>query len=114
MRSLNKFVVAVFLLFIFTQGVGLRLWMHYWFHESGVAKTTGLSSSAELKAKCECLQDATTPLQAAAAPSLAPVPVTYISTVAANHFAVHSIERIFSALRGPPIAALQRACQLFI
>jgi len=103
MRTLNKYVVAVFLLFIFTQGVGLRLWMHYWFHEAGVAKSAGISASAEVKAKCECLQDATTPLQGAVAPVLAPVPVTYIAVSAAAPCPLHSIERIFSALRGPPL-----------
>ncbi len=104
MRKLNKYLIAVFLLLNFAQGISMRLWMHHWFHESGMSKAAGVHSSNEVKIKCDCLQDASMPLQDVPCFELIIPYQLYFSGYARLIISFSSFEKIFCSLKGPPPA----------
>jgi hypothetical protein len=109
MQKLNIRIVSFFLILIFCQKMGLELWLHNWLHETTV--TTAIGSAPKGKAslqhqrvRCNCIDDALSPLMEADvvdydAPPQLPmrlVPTVYISWLSADGE--------FSSLRGPPAA----------
>ena len=60
MRRMNVRIIALALVLVFTQKLGLRLWMHHWLHET---KALSTSKDAHLdKPNCDCIDDFLMPL----------------------------------------------------
>lgn len=102
MYRLNRNIIAIFLLLTFAQGTGMRLWMHHWFHETGSSKSSGLASGDNVKPKCDCLHDATMPMQEVPVFELT-IPSVGVRTEYASHDILFSCcDKIFCSLKGPP------------
>src|SRR5579863_9792402 len=97
MQKLNARIVSIFLILIFFQNMGLELWLHNWLHETTV--TTSVSTAPKGKAtlqhqqvRCNCIDDALSPLMEAGAagyaaplqPSMRLVPTLYFSWLSAE------------------------------
>jgi hypothetical protein len=102
MFRLNKYLVAVFLLLTFAQGISMRLWMHHWFHESQSAKSTELPSASTIQIKCDCLQDASMPLQEGYQFEIHHPWKEHNKEYYTYNIAVSAADKIFHSLRGPP------------
>ena len=100
MRRSNVRIIALALVLVFTQKLGLRLWMHHWLHET---KALSASKDAKLdKPNCDCIDDFLMPLTGSSIVELPPPTRTVqaIFTVYIPPFS--AAEAIFSSLRGPP------------
>ena len=96
-------IIAFFLLLVFSEQGGLRLWMHHWFHEY---KTTGRSTTTPatetIHQACDCYQVAMMPLEAAVFFTL-DIPIQK-STGLINAPEIHipAAEKLYCSLKGPP------------
>ena|SRR5215469_13974701 len=98
-------IAAVFLLLVFSQKAGLRLWMHHWFHEGKTAQNQSAPGSENLQLKCDCFDDAMMPLLESPL-FIVPVPVRqYASLPADRPSPLLCAEEIYYSLKGPPPAA---------
>ncbi|MDH7460224.1 hypothetical protein QEG73_03005 [Chitinophagaceae bacterium 26-R-25] len=102
-KSFIRFITVLMLL-VFTQKMGLRLWLHNWYHtEQANEKKDPLSSSEDKSFKCDCIDDFLMPLDETPVFSLH-VPTQEFTTI----FSIYnppfsSAERIFCSLKGPPM-----------
>jgi hypothetical protein len=97
-------IAAVFLLLVFTQKAGLRLWMHNWFHESKIGQTRSAPGSENLQLKCDCFDDAMMPLLETP-PFIVPAPIRQFATLTvARHSPILSADKVYYSLKGPPAA----------
>ena len=102
-------IIAVFLLLVFSQKAGLRLWMHHWFHESKTGQSCSAPASQNLQLKCDCFDDAMMPLLESPFFTV-PVPVTrYTTLTVAYQSPIPTTEDIFYSLKGPP-ASFHYSC----
>jgi len=102
-------IIAVFLLLVFSQKAGLRLWMHNWFHEGKTTLSCSAPASQKLQLQCDCFDDAMMPLLES--PFFAvPVPIQKCTALTiVYHTSIPDAENIFYSLKGPPASSL-RAC----
>ena len=107
LQKVNVRAIALLLILVFFQKLGVELWVHNWLHES---KTSHSIASAE-KGKpvvqhhqviCNCLEDAMMPLVATTIVQYDPVSTKLIDVFLANYSSFLSVDKEFSALRGPP------------
>jgi hypothetical protein len=99
-------IIAVFLLLVFSQKGGLRLWMHHWFHESKTGQSCSAPASQNLQLKCDCFDDAMMPLLESPL-FIVPAPVTrYTTLTVAYQSLIPTAEDIFYSLKGPPASAI--------
>ncbi len=106
MRRLHPKIIALVLLLVFTQKMGLRLWMHAWVHESRVPQSTTVPNAAALHLKCDCIDDAMMPL--VASPMIAlEVPMQEAVSMPAAYLPPFSdAGNLFFSLKGPPAPRL--------
>jgi hypothetical protein len=101
LRKQSK-LIAIMLLLVLGQKVGLRLWMHHWLHEDKTVTSKSFPVSAQLHPTCDCFDDAMMPMEGAATFELT-VPIqTYTLGIVAYLPAIPTVEKIFEARRGPP------------
>ena len=67
MRRANLRLISFALILIFTQKLGLGLWLHNWLHEPPVKHSLAFTNNRGLcvelqSAKCNCIDDALMPL----------------------------------------------------
>lgn len=116
LRKLNARILALVLILVFTQKLGLGIWMHNWLHETGVSQGNVLHGTRVLKgqllpdveklnANCHCIDDFLVPL--VETPVITPtvperefysLPCVYRSSFSAFTYS-------FASLRGPPAVA---------
>jgi hypothetical protein len=107
MRKANLRVISLVLILIFTQKLGLGLWLHNWLHEPRSSQSTTIRNNAgpfvELPpVKCNCIEDAIMPL-VESKPFVYLAYQQYLLVLHGNAYSdVLSQEKVFSALRGPP------------
>jgi hypothetical protein len=100
-------ITAVFLLLVFSQKAGLRLWMHHWFHESRTAQSHSSPSSADLQLKCDCFDDAMMPLLDSPF-FITPEPVRQYATLTLpRRSAILNADKVYYSLKGPPAHSLR-------
>jgi hypothetical protein len=109
MQKLNVRIVSFFLILAFLQKLGLELWLHNWLHETTVTTSVGPTQKGkpllqQQKIKCNCIDDALTPLMESDPVDLSPDPRPSNPIFAATYSSWLSIDKEFSALRGPPAA----------
>ena len=108
MRKWNLRVISFVLLLVFTQKLGLGLWLHDWLHEPRPVHSFAFSHRGKANwqvqpVKCSCLEDATMPLIESAA-YIYSVPKKYlIAYLLAVYSPTLSNDRLYAALRGPPL-----------
>jgi hypothetical protein len=109
MQKLDTRIVSFFLILIFFQKMGLELWLHNWLHETTV--TTSVSSAPKGKGslqhqrvRCNCIDDALSPLKEADVVDFDAPPQPFIRLVPTVYSSWLSADGEFSALRGPPAA----------
>ncbi|HTR31936.1 MAG TPA: hypothetical protein VMH27_21835 [Puia sp.] len=109
MQKLKVRIVSFFLILIFSQKMGLELWLHNWLHETTV--TASVSSAPKAKAgiqhqrvRCNCIDDALNPLVEADVVDFDAGPQPALLHIADIYSSRLSAEREFSSLRGPPSA----------
>ncbi|HWB93955.1 MAG TPA: hypothetical protein VG605_19005 [Puia sp.] len=102
MRRLNVRILALALILVFTQKLGLRLWMHRWFHETRALSASHLPAVDTLHPICDCIDDFLMPLTGSALIELPPPVRSYNIVAAANCPPIPTAHKHYSSLRGPP------------
>ena len=103
MRSLHPKIIAIFLLLVFSQKLGLRLWMHHWFHETKTAQSSKFPCSEKKQVRCDCIDDALMPLTGSPFITVSITIQKYIVLLAAYNSPFSDTEELFYSLKGPPI-----------
>jgi hypothetical protein len=106
MRRLHPKIIALILLLVFSQKLGLRLWMHHWVHESRALHSATVPNAASLHLKCDCIDDAMMPLEGSPLIAL-DVPTRKATILRAVYLPPFSAaEKLFYSLKGPPSSCL--------
>jgi hypothetical protein len=110
MQKLNVRIVSFFLILVFLQKMGLEQWLHNWLHETTVTASVGPTQKGKpllqhQRIKCNCIDDALMPLMESDIVDYSPGPRPSIPIFAATYCSWLSVDKEFSALRGPPVAA---------
>jgi hypothetical protein len=102
MRRLHPKIIAFILLLVFTQKMGLRLWMHHWVHESRAPYNATAANAASVHLKCDCIDDAMMPMVGSSLIAL-DVPAQKAIVLPAAYLPPFSAaEKVFYSLKGPP------------
>jgi hypothetical protein len=102
MRRLQPKIIAFILLLVFSQKLGLRLWMHAWVHEGRALHGTAVPNAAAVHLKCDCIDDAMMPLVASSVIAL-DVPIQEAVIMPTAYLPPFSTaEKLFFSLKGPP------------
>ncbi|HEV2480642.1 MAG TPA: hypothetical protein VGS79_13290 [Puia sp.] len=106
MRRVNVRIIALALVLVFTQKLGLRLWMHHWLHETKALSASRHTTVDKLTPNCDCVDDFLMPLTGSALIELPP-PVRSVHVVMATAYIplFSAAEERLSSLRGPPVHA---------
>jgi hypothetical protein len=106
MRRLNVRIVALALVLVFTQKMGLRLWMHHWLHETRAISASKNTVVDKLQPNCDCIDDFLMPVTGSDLVELPP-PVRQVHAVitAAYIPPFSAAEQRLSSPRGPPAYA---------
>jgi len=103
MRKHNLQIIALLLLLVFTQKLGLRVLLHNKFHSAVKSADSG-STASYYQVQCDCLDEALMPL-AKAEPCLIPMPAEgYLETYTSYNLSLFSALKIYRSLRAPPVA----------
>ncbi len=109
MRGFTRKIIAILLLFLFLEKVGLRLFLHTILHQ----ETISIANSKQKKAHkqsvsqqdCGCLDDFFIPITDVEDPKLPLPTLTYIFTIASFKYnSIYSSPTYSTRLRGPPSA----------
>src|ERR1700722_744707 len=106
MRRLHPKIIALLLLLVFSQKMGLRLWMHHWVHESRTQHNTTAPNAACVQLKCDCIDDAMMPMVGSSLIALDVPARTAIILPAAYLPSLSAAEKVFYSLKGPPAHSL--------
>ena len=109
MRGTARKIIAVLLLFLFIEKVGLRLFFHTHYHQTAAIASTSknkVNGKSISQQDCGCLDDFFIPLTQVEEASL-PLPnITYILTIASYRYnSIYSSPTYSTRLRGPPATA---------
>jgi hypothetical protein len=105
MRRLNVRIVALALVLVFTQKLGLRLWIHHWFHETRALSASHDTKVDKLQSICDCIDDFLMPLTGGVSIEMPP-PIRSVHVIHVAYIPLFSAaEKPFSSLRGPPAPA---------
>jgi len=101
-RTITK-ITAVFLILVFSQKMGMSLYLHNWLHAARQqANPSQPLSNQEVKFACGCINDFTLPLAETAMPEL-PVPVIIINRPQSSPVLTFpAVYKYFHSLRAPP------------
>jgi hypothetical protein len=105
MRS-NRFILkslTIILLLVFTQKIGVGLYVHNWLHANNCKQLPPGSNA--IKISCSCVDDFSMPFSEPVADITFYVPVQYQSFIAACIPQVPCFFPVFYSLRGPPVLA---------
>lgn len=106
MHKFNVRIIAVLLLLVFTQGMGLRLVLHNTFHTGTVkqAATAASTTATNIQIACDCLDEALTPLMHEL-PVEIQAPEKAFAVIEQQHqVLLPKFAKIFHSLRAPPAA----------
>ena len=101
-RTITK-ITAVFLILVFSQKMGMSLYLHNWLHtaKQDAAASQPLSGQ-EVKFACGCINDFTLPLAETVLPEI-PVPVITINRpLSSPVLTFPTVYKYFHSLRAPP------------
>lgn len=104
-RLITK-LTALLLILVFSQKMGMSLYLHNWLHapKQHTAESKPISSQ-EIQFACGCINDFTLPFTETTVPDI-PVPVTVVKQVYATPvYAIPAVYKYFHSLRAPPKSA---------
>ena len=101
-RTIQK-IATLLLILVFTQKMGMGLYLHNWLHANKphATATTPLSND-ELKYACSCINDFTAPLTETTVQELPQPPAAIYVPVAVPAITLPVVYKYFHSLRGPP------------
>jgi hypothetical protein len=104
-RIITK-LTALLLMLVFSQKMGMSLYLHNWLHAAKQHSATPTPfSGQEIQFACGCIDHFSLPLTETAVPELR-VPVTMVHhSFAEPVFSVQAVSRYFHSLRAPPVVA---------
>ena len=106
MYSINKKIVAIFLIAAFAQKLSIGLYLHNWLHENKNSFISDIKcpSISKYQVKCTCIEDALMPLIGSKNIDEVKSPQLFFSPLL-NHyrFFLISAAETFHEQRGPPI-----------
>lgn len=104
MHKFNVRIIAVLLLLVFTQGMGLRLVLHNTLHTGTVKQTTTTTSTAatNIQLACDCLDEALTPILHEQPYELQVPEKTFAVILQQHQVFLPRFAKIFHSLRAPP------------
>jgi hypothetical protein len=110
LQKMKRRIVSLLLILVFSQKLGLELWVHHWLHETTVPGSVasaekGKPNLQHLPLKCNCVEDSLIPLIESDIPvySCTRPHLTIVIFPAYNSCLSGDVE--FSSLRGPPASA---------
>ncbi len=107
MERLKKKITAVLLIIVFTQKLGLGLFLHAWLHEKPIGSTDDLKNPVThlQQVSCSCIEDAMIPFAGADSSIIISPPVKFFFSYNNPLRVLYtSSEKIYYGLRGPPPA----------
>lgn len=108
MRGFTRKILAILLLFLFVEKVGLRLFLHTRIHQDNVvnSKQKNTTKQSISQQDCGCLDDFLIPLTQVEETGLPSPTITYIHTVSSyRYISIYTSPNYSSWLRGPPAFA---------
>ena len=101
-RLITK-LTALLLILVFSQKMGMSLYLHNWLHASKQhIPSSKPISSQEIQFACGCINDFTLPFTETTVPDI-PVPVTTIKQVHSSPvYVIPIVYKYFHSLRAPP------------
>lgn len=106
MRRLNLRILALALILVFTQKMGLRLWMHRWLHETRPLSASHLPTLDQWQPPCDCIDDFLMPLTESTVIKIQQPVRTFHIIDASYCAAIHPADVPHASLRGPPAGPL--------
>src|ERR1700744_807289 len=99
MRRMPPKIIALVLLLVFTQKMGLRLWMHHWVHENRTLHNAAVPNAANPHPKCDCIEDAMMPMEGSSLIALG-IPMQLAVILPATYLPPFSAaEKVFYSLK---------------
>ena len=110
LHKMKRRIVSLLLILVFSQKLGLELWVHHWLHESVVPQSVasaekGKPNLQHLPLKCNCVEDSLIPLIESDIPVYSRTRPQLIAIFLPAYSSCLSGDVEFSSLRGPPAAA---------
>jgi hypothetical protein len=102
-RHIQK-CIAIILLLVFSQKIGVGLYLHSWLHTNTCKQSTPAAGSV-IKLSCNCVDDFSTPFSDPVAATESFVEEHYQRFIAAYKPSASIASRFFYCLRGPPAIA---------
>jgi hypothetical protein len=101
--STIKKIVALALILVFSQKMGMGLHLHNWLHAGDPHSAAAAPlSSEDLKNACSCINDFTAPVTETTLLELPVPPTTFNSPVAAYTYTLPAVYKYYHSLRAPP------------
>ena len=104
----NRFIrksVAIILLLLFAQKIGVELYLHDWLHTNKCHQSLPRTPVKNVVGySCNCIDDFSMPLAAPVAEIIISVPIVYQDFVSLYVQPVHTFLHVFNPLRAPPFA----------
>jgi len=99
-------VTTILLILVFSQKMGVGLYLHNWLHASKQHTTSSKPvSGQEIQFACGCINDFNLPFTETTVPSVE-VPVTIVNQPhIAPIFSIPAVFKYFHSLRAPPVLA---------
>ena len=103
-RTITK-ITALLLMLVFSQKMGMSLYLHNWLHASKLHSAASKSATQEIKFACSCINDFTLPFTETATYEV-PVPQSIIQQPLSSPVVSYpTIYKYFHSLRAPPAIA---------
>jgi hypothetical protein len=107
MERLKKKITTVLLIIVFTQKLGLGLFLHAWLHEKTFVLTSDPKNPVTQlqQVRCTCIEDAMIPIAVTTASIIISTPIKYFFNYSNSLRVLYSsANKIYHSLRGPPPA----------
>lgn len=99
-------IMALFLMLVFSQKMGMSLYLHNWLHAvKSHSNTATPVSGQEIKFACGCINDFTVPLTETSFPEITVPFITINRPVAEPVYTFPAVYKYFHSLRAPPVIA---------
>jgi len=103
-RTITK-ITALLLMLIFSQKMGMSLYLHNWLHAAKLHSTASKSTSQEIKFACGCINDFTLPFTETATYEVQVPPSIKQQPLSPPVVSYPTVYKYFHSLRAPPASA---------
>jgi hypothetical protein len=97
-------LTTLLLILVFSQKMGMSLYLHNWLHVTKKHSTSSTPlSGQEIQFACSCINDFNLPLTEMAVPTLEVPVITIARPQAAPVFSIPAVFKYYHSLRAPPV-----------